>query len=355
MIALYLLASASRGSPQPRESRPLVSGLAWPSRRRVRAAAEGQLRAVRRRRLASACARAGSTPGTLGQRARSAPRFGARRDGRRRGASGSRWRLKAMRRGGDSRVSGATATVGAPPGGDAFGLGPRLERGRSDRAARRLIVERRAGLARGAMAFAEIEGSEDLARRAVRKAATRADFEATIDAVRAMHDRGGPHPISISATCCCGARARSPESSHRLRSRDVRPRAAPFRRAQRRCAGSSDRAPSSPGPGPFGPAPRSLVQRLRGDDADLARRWPVAVALGTTGRSRRTVSDGGENRHEQTDRASEAQGDGRALPGRRAGALLSSPTSCSAPRTGRERPSSTTPTGGWRPGTKAPR
>jgi hypothetical protein len=50
------------------------------------------------------------------------------------------------------------------------------------------------GFARGAIAFEEIEGGEDLARLAVRAAATREDLTAAIGAVRSMHDRGVLHP-----------------------------------------------------------------------------------------------------------------------------------------------------------------
>jgi len=112
------------------------------------------------------------------------------------GPAGSRWRVKAMRRGGrlariwrgrypSARRLVRTLSVSAeaPLRGVATALPVAL------------IVETGPwGLARGAMAFEEIEGAEDLARLAVRAAATRADLTAAIAAVRAMHDRGVLHP-----------------------------------------------------------------------------------------------------------------------------------------------------------------
>jgi hypothetical protein len=112
------------------------------------------------------------------------------------GGSGTRWRLKAMRRGGrlarlwrDRYPSAArlVATLAASVEVRARGIPT------ADPVA--LIVKAGPGrLVRGAMAFVELERSEDLARRVLRAAATRADLDATIDAVRAMHDRGVNHP-----------------------------------------------------------------------------------------------------------------------------------------------------------------
>lgn len=112
------------------------------------------------------------------------------------GAGGTRWRLKSMRRGGalavlwhDRYPSAArlvatlTATAVA------------RERGVPTPAAVAMLVARGPGfLARGFMASEEIEESEDLARRVLRGAVTRADLTATMTAVRAMHDRGVVHP-----------------------------------------------------------------------------------------------------------------------------------------------------------------
>lgn len=112
------------------------------------------------------------------------------------GTAGARWRLKVMRRGGllaavwQDRYPSAwrlVATLAASAEARARGV--------PTAAPIALMVESGfAGLARGAMAFEEIEPSEDLARRAVRGTATRADLTATIDAVRGMHDRGVCHP-----------------------------------------------------------------------------------------------------------------------------------------------------------------
>ena len=106
------------------------------------------------------------------------------------------WRLKRFRRGG----------LTAPLWRDRYPRASRLVRAlaASGEAARRgvptpaavaLLVERDRGpLVRGYLATEEIEGAEDLARRAVRGAATVRDVEEAMRAVRRMHDRGVVHP-----------------------------------------------------------------------------------------------------------------------------------------------------------------
>ena len=106
------------------------------------------------------------------------------------------WRLKRFRRGG----------LTAPLWRDRYPRASRLVAAlaASAEAARRgvptpeavaLLVERDRGpLVRGYLATEEIEGAEDLARRAVRGAATRRDVEEAMRAVRRMHDRGVVHP-----------------------------------------------------------------------------------------------------------------------------------------------------------------
>lgn len=112
------------------------------------------------------------------------------------GGSGTRWRLKAMRRGG--RL--AAFWRGRYPSGRRLvatlaSSVEALSRGVPTADPVALIVAAdRYGFVRGAMAFQEIEGSEDLARRVGSRHATRAELVATMGAVRAMHDRGVVHP-----------------------------------------------------------------------------------------------------------------------------------------------------------------
>jgi hypothetical protein len=195
------------------------------------------------------------------------------------GAPGSRWRLKAMRRGG--RLAGIWR--------DRYGSARRLVATLSASAEARargvptaepvaLIVEVGVnGFARGAMAFAEIEGSEDLARRAVRKTATRADFEATIGAVRAMHDRGVVHPDLNLGNVLLRAVSTSPpqvflidfdRASFTPGPLPFGPRQAALRRLERSCAKLTGVS------GPFGPNSEDFwYTTYAGDDADLARRF----------------------------------------------------------------------------------
>jgi len=202
------------------------------------------------------------------------------------GASGARWRLKAMRRGGclagiwrDRYLSTRrlVATLSASVEAQARGV--------PTAAPIALIVEAGpGGFARGAMAFAEIEGSEDLARRTVRKAATRADLVATLGAVRGMHDRGVLHPDLNLGNVLLRPRAdASPEAylidfDRATFAHGPLPfaaRQAALRRLERSCAKLTG------APGPWGPGSEELwYATYAGDDVDLARRLARGRPLG---------------------------------------------------------------------------
>jgi hypothetical protein len=202
------------------------------------------------------------------------------------GAPGSRWRLKAMRRGGRlasiwrDRYGSArrlVATLSASAEAQARGV-PTAQ-------PVALIVEiGLGGFARGAMAFAEIEGSEDLARRVVRKAATRADFEATIVAVRAMHDRGVVHPdLNLGNVLLREGSTSLPDAflidfdraTFAPGPLPFRPRQTALRRLERSCAKLTGVS------GPFGPGSEDFwYTTYAGDDADLARRLARGRAWG---------------------------------------------------------------------------
>jgi hypothetical protein len=194
------------------------------------------------------------------------------------GAPGSRWRLKTMRRGG--RLAGIwherygsarrlVATLSASAEAQARGV-PTAQ-------PIALIVEAGPnGFARGAMAFAEIEGSEDLAQRVVRHAATRADLEVTTAAVRAMHDRGVLHPdLNLGNVLLRARRDALPEvflidfdrATFTPGSLPVRCRQRALRRLERSCAKLTG------APGPLGPGSEDLwYSTYAGGDAGLARR-----------------------------------------------------------------------------------
>jgi hypothetical protein len=149
-----------------------------------------------------------------------------------------------------------------------------------------LIVEGgRSGFARGAMAFTEIEGSEDLAQRVVRHAATRADVEAAIGAVRAMHDRGVLHPdLNLGNVLLRSRGGVSPDvflidfdrASFAPGPLRFGCRQAALRRLERSCAKLTG------APGPLGPGSEDpWYSTYAGDDAELARRLPAAAGGGS--------------------------------------------------------------------------
>jgi hypothetical protein len=202
------------------------------------------------------------------------------------GCAGARWRLKAMRRGG--RLAGIwrnrypsvhrlVATLSASAEARARGI--------PTAAAIALIVEAgHGGFARGAMAFEEIEGSEDLARRVVRNAATRADLVATIGTVRAMHDRGILHPDLNLGNVLLRPRADgSPEAfvidfdraTFAPGPLPFGARQAALRRLERSCAKLTG------APGPRGPGSEDLWYIIyAGEDVDLARRLAGGRPMG---------------------------------------------------------------------------
>jgi hypothetical protein len=206
------------------------------------------------------------------------------------GPSGSRWRLKSMRRGGwlaglwrDRYLSGRRLVATLLASVEALARGVPTARPIA------LIVEPGPGpLTRGAMAFEEIDGAEDLAHRVVRRAATRDDLQGAIGAIRAMHDRGVSHPDlnlgNVLLRPLAGA-ARQAFVIDFDRAAFV-PGPLPFgsrqaalRRLERSCAKLTGE------PGPLGPGSENLWYELyAGDDAVLARRlaagrWAGRVSL----------------------------------------------------------------------------
>jgi hypothetical protein len=194
------------------------------------------------------------------------------------GRSGAPWRLKRMRRGG--LLAGFWRDRYASPRRPVATLAASVQarsRGVPTADPIALIVEAAPyGLARGAIAFAEIEGSEDLARRVTRGIATRGEIAAAIDVVRAMHDRGVRHPDlnlgNVLLRVVPGATAeafvidfdRATFSSAPLPFAD---RQAAVRRLERSCAKLTG------APGPLGPGSEELWYTLyAGGDAGLAGR-----------------------------------------------------------------------------------
>jgi len=202
------------------------------------------------------------------------------------GGPGTRWRLKAMRRGGslarvwrDRYPSSArlVATLSASAEAHARGVPT------ADPVA--LIVKAGAGgLVRGAMAFEEIERSEDLARLVLRGAATRADLVATVEAVRAMHDRGVIHPDLNLGNVLLRPRGQDlPEpflidfdrATFAPGPLPFAARQAALRRLERSCAKLTGN------PGPLGPGSEDLWYTLyAGDDAELRSRLAQGRLLG---------------------------------------------------------------------------
>jgi len=202
------------------------------------------------------------------------------------GTATARWRLKAMRRGGllagfwrdrYPSVRRLVATLSASVEARARGV--------PTGGAVALLVEVGAGgLARGAMAFEEIEGAEDLARRVVRSAATQADLVATVTAVRAMHDRGVCHPDLNLGNVLLRQRAEGPPEAFLIdfdRARFL-PGPAPFGVRQaglRRLERSAAKLTGAPGL--WGPGSEDLwYTAYAGGDADLARRLAAGRPVG---------------------------------------------------------------------------
>jgi hypothetical protein len=202
------------------------------------------------------------------------------------GVSGTRWRLKAMRRGGslarvwrDRYPSAArlVATLSASAEARTRGVPT------ADPVA--LIVKAGAGgLVRGAMAFEELEGSEDLARRVLRGTANGEDLVATMEAVRGMHDRGVTHPDLNLGNVLLRPRGQDrPEAflidfdraTFAAGPLPFAARQAALRRLERSCAKLTGNS------GPFGPGSEDLWYTLyAGDDAELRSRLARGRRLG---------------------------------------------------------------------------
>jgi hypothetical protein len=202
------------------------------------------------------------------------------------GAPGSRWRVKAMRRGGRlarlwrDRYGSArrlVATLSASAEASTRGVP-------TARPVALIVEAGPGGLTRGAMAFMEIEGSEDLAQRVVRRTATRADVEATITAIRGMHDRGVVHPdLNLGNVLLRSRDGASPEvflidfdrASFASGPLPFGCRQAALRRLERSCAKLTG------APGPLGPGSEDLwYSTYAGDDAELAHRLARGRAWG---------------------------------------------------------------------------
>ena len=202
------------------------------------------------------------------------------------GESGPRWRLKFMRRGGSlarlwrDRYPSAgrlVATLAASQAASARGVP-------TTRPIALILAAGWGGLVRGAMAFEELEGAEDLAHRARRHTATAADLVATLGAVRLMHDRGihhtdlnlgnllvrphaggGPDPFVIDFD-----RAVVGSKPCGLADRQVA-----LRRLERSCAKITG------SPGLFGPGSEDLWYTIyAADDVELAERLAQGRAAG---------------------------------------------------------------------------
>jgi hypothetical protein len=202
------------------------------------------------------------------------------------GGPHTRWRLKAMRRGGllaglwrDRYLSVGRLVETIRASAQA------RKRGVPTAAPIALIVETGAGgFARGAMAFEEIDGAVDLARTTVRGATTPADLAATIAVVRAMHDRGVLHPDLNLGNVLLRARDDGPpqvflidfdRATFAPGPLPFEARQAALRRLERSCAKLIGT------PGPFGPGSEDLWYNLyAGDDAELARRLARGRHLG---------------------------------------------------------------------------
>lgn len=202
------------------------------------------------------------------------------------GATGPPWRLKRMRRGGHAarlwrdRYPSASRLLETLAASAAV-----LARGVPTARPVALILEKaRGGMVRGAMAFEEIVGSEDLARLVVSRRVTREDLATAIGAARAMHDRGVVHPDLNLGNILLRPRAgAAPEvfvidfdrASFTDGPLDFPARQAGVRRLERSCAKLSG------SPGPLGAGSEDLWYALyAGNDVELARRFAGGRRLG---------------------------------------------------------------------------
>jgi hypothetical protein len=194
------------------------------------------------------------------------------------GGSDYRWRLKALRRGGWLAAiwRDRYPSVGRLVATLAASVEARARDVPTAAPVALIVASGIGGLARGAMAFAEIEDAEDLAHKVVRGAATRADLVATIDAVRAMHDRGVCHPDLNLGNVLLRPREDGPPEAFVIDfdRATFTPGPLPFgarqaalRRLERSCAKLTG------APGPWGPGTEDFwYTAYAGDDVELARR-----------------------------------------------------------------------------------
>lgn len=194
------------------------------------------------------------------------------------GPSGVRWRLKSMRRGGwlawmwRDRYTSArrlVETLSASAEASARGV--------PTASPIALILEAGPwGLVRGAMALEEVEGAVELARRVVGKTAVRADLDAALGTVRAMHDRGVSHPdLNLGNVLLRPSVGAAPEAfvidfdraSFTAGPLPFASRQAALRRLERSCAKLTGST------APLGPGSEDVWYRIyAGDDVELARR-----------------------------------------------------------------------------------
>ena len=202
------------------------------------------------------------------------------------GASGPRWRLKTLRRGGwlarlwRDRYASAQRPVNMLAASEDVS-----QRGIPTARPVALIVQSGlGGLAQGAMAFEELEGSVDLARRARAHAVTQVDLVTAIGAVRLMHDRGVNHVDLNLGNILLRSRTGVPPEAFLIDfdcavigsgPRPFGDRQAAIRRLERSCAKLTGE------PGPLGPGSEDLWYTIyAGDDAGLARSFARGRAAG---------------------------------------------------------------------------
>jgi hypothetical protein len=202
------------------------------------------------------------------------------------GATGPRWRLKRLLRGGGlARIWGDRYPSARRPVGMLAVSEEVFQKGIPTARPVALLIESGfGGLTRGAMAFEEIEGSVDLARRARQGSITQAELVAAIDAVRSMHDRGVHHVDLNLGNILLRPRAGGPPEAllidfdRAVVGSGPRPfgdRQAALRRLERSCAKLTGE------PGPLGAGTEDLWYTIyAGDNAGLARSFARGRAAG---------------------------------------------------------------------------
>ena len=201
-------------------------------------------------------------------------------------AQAPRWRLKRMRRGGllapawRDRYPAAgrlVATLAASVEAAARGVP-------TARPVALLVRREPLGLARGAMAFEEIEGAEALGARLRRGGAVPEEIAAVMQVVRAMHERGVCHPDLNLGNILVRPRPGAPPeiSVVDLDRADFRDGPLPFaareaavRRMERSCAKTTG------SPGPFGTGSEDLwYTAYAAGDTEMAQRLAAGRRAG---------------------------------------------------------------------------